>query len=149
MKNLFAPEAKAEVVARLQHLTEDSPRQWGKMNVSQMMAHCSMALEVATGERHLPRIFIGRLLGPFIKSAFTNATPLRKNTPTDKTFVMAGEHDFRQEKERLIQLIGQFHEAGEAGCTTHPHPFFGKLTAQEWAIGMYKHLDHHLRQFNT
>jgi Protein of unknown function (DUF1569) len=35
------------------------------------------------------------------------------------------------------------------GCTTHPHSFFGRMTADEWAILMYKHLDHHLRQFGA
>ncbi|MEP6513238.1 MAG: DUF1569 domain-containing protein [Parafilimonas sp.] len=28
-----------------------------------------------------------------------------------------------------------------------PHPFFGKLKAEEWRTLTYKHLDHHLRQF--
>jgi len=39
--------------------------------------------------------------------------------------------------------------AGPAGCTKHPHSFFGKLTPEEWAILSYKHLDHHLRQFGV
>ncbi|MFD1127776.1 DUF1569 domain-containing protein [Paenibacillus provencensis] len=30
---------------------------------------------------------------------------------------------------------------------TNPHPFFGKLTSEEWSIGLYKHLDHHLKEF--
>jgi hypothetical protein len=36
-----------------------------------------------------------------------------------------------------------------SGCTPHLHSFFGRLTAQAWAILMYKHLDHHLRQFGV
>ena len=43
----------------------------------------------------------------------------------------------------------QFHEGGESQCTSHPHPLFGKITPLEWGTGMYKHLDHHLKQFGV
>jgi Protein of unknown function (DUF1569) len=43
----------------------------------------------------------------------------------------------------------RFAKGGAEGCTKHPHNFFGKLTPLEWATGMYKHLDHHLRQFGA
>ena len=29
------------------------------------------------------------------------------------------------------------------------HPFFGAMTSEEWSVLMYKHLDHHLRQFGA
>ena len=53
------------------------------------------------------------------------------------------------QKTGLIAHIRQFSEGGAAKCTPHPHPFFGKLTSEEWGIGMYKHLDHHFRQFGA
>jgi hypothetical protein len=34
-------------------------------------------------------------------------------------------------------------------CSQYPHPFFGPLKAEQWAILMYKHVDHHLRQFGV
>jgi transposase InsO family protein len=46
-------------------------------------------------------------------------------------------------------VIDRFVAAGPKSCTTHPHSFFGPLTPEEWAILMYKHLDHHLRQFGV
>jgi len=61
----------------------------------------------------------------------------------------AQERDLKAERERLRGLIERFVAGGRAGCTTHPHSFFGKLTPEEWAILMYKHLDHHLRQFGV
>lgn len=41
------------------------------------------------------------------------------------------------------------HTGGEKVCTTHPHPIMGSYTPAEWGKGMYKHLDHHLRQFGV
>jgi hypothetical protein len=29
------------------------------------------------------------------------------------------------------------------------HPMFGKMTADQWGRSMWKHLDHHLRQFGV
>jgi len=119
------------------------------MDVAQMMAHCSAAMELALGTLNPPRLFIGRLLGPFVRPMFTNDKPFGRNSPTDKTLIVADARDFARERENLKAKILQFHGGGEARCTRHPHPFFGPLTPQAWSRGMYKHLDHHLRQFGA
>jgi Protein of unknown function (DUF1569) len=149
MQNLFQPEAAAEVISRIDRLQPTIQHQWGKMDVAQMMAHCSATLDVASGRVFLPRMFIGRILGPFFRPQFTNEKPFSKNGPTDKSFVIADKRDFVREKEHLKTRVRQFSEGGESQCTKHPHSFFGSLTPQEWATGMYKHLDHHLRQFGV
>ena len=149
MKNLFEREAVDEVIARIDTLQPATKRIWGKMDVAQMMAHCSAALDIASGQLILPRLFIGRLLGPFVKPIYTNEKPFSRNNPTDKTLVMADQRDFLREQEQLKLKVRQFHEGAEARCTRHPHPFFGALTPQAWSRGMYKHLDHHLRQFGA
>jgi hypothetical protein len=93
--------------------------------------------------------FIGRLLGPIAKPDFLSEKPMKHNSPTDKSFVIHDERDFVAEQERLLGLIDRFAAGGPGGCTRHPHSFFGPLTPEEWARGMYKHLDHHLRQFGA
>jgi hypothetical protein len=149
MKNLFAPAAVDEVVSRIDTLQPASQRQWGKMDVAQMMAHCSAALDMASGRINPPRIFLGRLIGPLVKPIYTNGKPFSQNNPTDKKLVVSDQRDFAREQEQLLLNVRQFHQRAEAGCTRHPHPFFGALTPQQWARGMYKHMDHHLRQFGA
>ena len=149
MKNLFQPETFEEIKQRIEQLQPNSQRQWGKMEVAQMLAHCSATMEVAVGDKRPPRMFIGRILGPFIKFAFTNDKPLRKNTPTDKSFLVIDQRNFQKEKSKLIELITRFNSGGRENVTSHPHVFFGKLNPDQWSIGMYKHLDHHLRQFGV
>jgi Protein of unknown function (DUF1569) len=149
MQNLFQPEATNEILSRVDKLTPTTQHQWGTMDVGQMLAHCSTTLDVASGRRLLPRMFIGRIIGPLAKPGFTNDKPFSKNGPTDKNFVITGPRDFTQEQQGLKEKIQQFHRSGESGCTKRPHSFFGPLTAQQWATGMYKHLDHHLRQFGV
>jgi hypothetical protein len=149
MRNLFESGAVDEVISRIDGLQATSQRQWGKMDVAQMMAHCSGALDMASGQMILPRLFIGRVLGPFVKPIYTNEKPFSKGNPTDPKLVVSDQRDFHREREQLKLKIRQFHEGGEAKCTQHPHPFFGALTPYEWSRGMYKHLDHHLRQFGA
>ncbi len=146
-KNLFQRQTVEEVVSRIDKLQPAAVRQWGKMDVAQMMAHCSAGLDMASGRLNPPRALIGRLFGPFARPILTNEKPFSRNSPTDARLVVSDQRDFLREQEQLKQKLRQFHEGGEALCTQHPHPFFGPLTAQEWSRGMYKHLDHHLRQF--
>lgn len=149
MKNLFEAATVTEVKLRVARVRPDSERLWGKMNPAQALAHCSAVMEVAVGLKFPPRSLIGRLLGRFAKSSVLNERPVDRNMPTDKSFVVQDERDTAAERERLTALIDRFAAGGPAGCTKHPHVFFGPLTPMEWAILMYKHLDHHLRQFQV
>ncbi len=149
MKNLFERETVNEVITRIDTLRLATQRQWGKMDVAQMMAHCSGALDMASGQLILPRLFIGRLIGPFVKPIYTNEKPFSRSSPTDPKLIVSDKRDFLREQEQLKRKIRLFHEGGEGQCTRHPHPFFGALTPEAWSRGMYKHLDHHLRQFGA
>ncbi len=150
MKNLFEPATAAEVRERLTRLRQDNARRWGTMTVAQAVAHCTYGMELATGDQRPPRVLIGRLLGPAIKRlALRDDAPMRRNSPTVPGAVVANERDLDVERRRLDGLISRFVAAGRGACTTHPHSFFGRLTPDEWAVLMYKHLDHHLRQFGA
>ena len=150
MRNLFEPATVVELKERVSTLRPDSERVWGKMNAAQALAHCSAGLEWAVGDRIPQRLLLGRIIGWMVKPmALGNDEPMRRNSPTVKDLVVQDERDLGTERERLCGLIDRFAAAGPKGCTTHPHSFFGRLTPEEWATLMYKHLDHHLRQFEV
>jgi hypothetical protein len=150
MKNLFDPASLQEVKSRLQALQPDSPRQWGTMTPAQAVAHCSLGMEMALGELRPPRKLIGRILGPIIKPlALKDDAPMHRNSPTVDGMIVKDDRNFEPERERLQTLLDRFAAGGPSACTTHPHAFFGKLTPEQWSIQVYKHLDHHLRQFNA
>jgi hypothetical protein len=150
MKNLFDPATADEVKSRLLNLRPESERLWGTMNAAQAVAHCCGGLEMALGDTRPRRMLIGRILGGLIKRlALGNDEPMRRNSPTVPELVVADARELDAERQRLCGLIDRFAAAGAAGCTTHPHSFFGRLTPREWAVLMYKHLDHHLRQFGA
>ena len=150
MKNLYNPTDLESLTTRIAHLQPDSPRQWGSMTLPQTLAHCSLGIQMAAGDLRPQRKLIGRLIGPAIKSkVVADDQPMRRNSPTVPETIAKHNPDFATEQARLITLLNQFAAAGPAGCTTHPHAFFGPLTPDEWAIVAYKHIDHHLRQFGA
>jgi hypothetical protein len=149
MPTLFNPADVNELVNRINKLTPDAQRQWGKMNVSQMLAHSNKGMESARGIHHIPRALIGRILGPMFRSMALGDKPFAKNSPTDKSLIFNGEYDFEEEKSKLIIHIQEFMSGGADGCSKEPHAFFGHFTPDQWAYFQWKHLDHHLRQFGV
>jgi len=149
MKSLFDQATAEELKLRMTKLTPQSERLWGKMSAAQMLAHCSAAMEVSVGDRVLRQVLLGRLFGKRVKDSLLGGEPMRRNMPTDKSYVVEDDRNLDAERQRLSQLIGRFQAGGPQGCTKHPHSFFGKMTPEEWSALNYLHLDHHLRQFGV
>ncbi len=153
MKDLFDPLLAEEIKRRSLQLSPESERRWGSMGVAQTLAHCTSGMEMAMGVIHAKRApFPANLVGILIKPlVFRDDKPMRRNSPSaPELFRTDGaECDFANERSRLIAAIEGFTERGQAGCPKYPHPFFGPLKPNQWAILMYKHLDHHLRQFGA
>jgi hypothetical protein len=149
MQNLFQPESATGIVMRIARLKPAAKALWGKMNAAQMLAHCKAPLEVALGDRILKHSFIGWLFGKMAKKKMLKEPPFQHNLPTEGTFVVKDERVFSDEQEQLFTLIKRFAEADPQTIAARVHPFFGKMTIDEWGILQWKHLDHHLRQFGV
>lgn len=150
MKNFFEVSARRKLLDRLAGLRPDAARLWGKMDIAQMCAHCAAATEVAAGDVTKRQALIGKVLAPFVKGAILRTdSPLSKNSPTDPTFVVSDPRDFEKERARLVAVASRFGEAGSPAAEGRVHSFFGKMTGDEWGVLVYKHLDHHLRQFGA
>ena len=153
MKNLFEPDLAEEIKQRIMRMQPDSPPQWGHMSSTQTLAHCPCGLQMEMGTINPKRApFPASILGPVIKPlVFGNDKPLRRNSPSSPDLFPASStsSDFEHERTQLIAAIDSFATQKSAVCSQHPHPFFGRLTPHQWAILMYKHLDHHLRQFDV
>jgi len=150
MPNLFDQTEVAKISQRIENLKPDTQRQWGKMEVAQMLAHINASLETARGLNSIERApLIGRLIGGLLKSGALSEKPFGKNSPTVKSYMFNGPLHFETEKEKVMRSIKEFNEGGPSHCTSDPHPFFGKFTPEDWAVFQWKHIDHHLRQFGV
>lgn len=149
MQSLYDVTVYNEVIQRIYTLSPESKAQWGKMNVSQMLAHCKEAFRVPLSEKKMPRIFAGLIFGWAIKSKLYDENPWKKNLPTSPNFLIKDQREFTKEKEQLLSLVNKFYAAGPTGSGKFPHPFFGTFTSEQWGKAMFKHLDHHLKQFGV
>jgi hypothetical protein len=149
MQNLFDPASRQSILTRLSNLSPAAPRQWGKMSAPQMLAHCSVAMEAATGDRPRQQALIGKLLSWMVRSRVLGDQPFSKSSPTDPTFVIKDDRDFEVEKRRLVALVGKFCEQGPAAAAHQTHSFLGRMSGDDWGVMMFKHIDHHLQQFGS
>jgi hypothetical protein len=149
MNTLFAAADRQQILDRLGKLQPGASRQWGKMDPAQMCAHCVAALEVGAGDVTKDHSFIGKVLGRFVKGSLLGEKPFSKNSPTDPTFIVNDPRDFTKEKARLVEIVKRFGDAGASAANGRMHSFFGRLKGEEGGVLMYKHLDHHLRQFGA
>lgn len=150
LPNIFSKEVSEQIIHRINVLTPDTPRLWGKMNVSQMLAHCNVAYELVYENKHPePNFFMKFILKTFVKSKTTSEVPYKPSMPTGPAFIIKDEKDFEAEKARLISHILKTQELGGTHFDQKESPGFGRLTTLEWNNMFYKHLDHHLKQFGA
>ncbi len=63
MKTVFDKTTRNELINRIKTLDENSTAQWGKMNIYQVLKHCTLWQEWVLGKKTYKRAFIGRLFG--------------------------------------------------------------------------------------
>jgi len=148
--NIFDQLTVDDFISRINQLQPNVTALWGKMNVSQMLKHCSDCTKMSFGTLVLKRPLIGKLLGPiFLKSMAKNDNRIKKNEPTHPLLKIKETASFEEEKNNLIKLVTQYASKNPMELENRVHPFFGKMTSVQWSIWVYKHLDHHLRQFGV
>lgn len=150
LPNIFERSTIDQIIERIHLLTPNSQALWGKMNASQMLAHLNVSYELVYENKHpKPNFLIKWIMKTFVKKHVVNQVPYQANVGTAPYFIIKGNKDFEIEKNRLIQYLKETQELGAehfAGKESHS---FGILTAIEWNNMFYKHLDHHLRQFDV
>jgi hypothetical protein len=147
MKSIFNEADYTEIVNRLNKLTPSSPRKWGKMDAAQMLAHCNMIHRQLLGKippGKLPN-FVLRWI---IKRIILSPKPYKPSLPTGPEMIKANPEDFEKEKREMLEYLEDIYRKGES-YDWRPHAAIGKLTGKEWGWVLWKHLDHHFRQFSA
>ena len=150
IKSVFNNADVAGLKERIDKLTPQTSPLWGKMNVSQMLAHTNVSYEMAYTDKHpRPNAFMRFILKALVKNVVVGPKPYKHNTPTAKAFLITDERNFEKEKQILLDYIDHTMMLGKNHFEGKESLSFGKLTADEWNVLFYKHLDHHLQQFNV
>jgi hypothetical protein len=149
MKNIVEPAHLAEVNRRIDLLKFDSPRRWGTMSPAQMLLHCRLQIGLGTGEVKSKQLYPAPIQW-IVKHTVGFRIPWSRNLPTAPAMVSTKNDglDFETEKAALLNTIAHFAHL-PADAPLAGHPIFGAMNKDEWGRIIYKHLDHHLRQFGV
>ena len=127
-------------------MPEHQPR-WGSMNAAEMLMHCNITTRrILEWDKPVRPATIKQKILKFIALKLLPQFP--KNVKTASQFETKGQIDanqFEEEKKKYLDLLVQFKKNDKPLFA--PHPFFGPLNSREWNLVLWKHFDHHLRQF--
>lgn len=151
MKSVFDPNDVASLKLRIENLSATQRPNWGKMNASQMLAHCNVAYEMTFSPTNFkkPNILKRWILKTFLKPVVVGEKPYSKNSPTAPEFKIADSKNFEQEKKRVVSYLEQTLSLGRTHFENMENLSFGIMSSKEWDRLLYKHLDHHLNQFGV
>ena len=151
MQNVFDAKDAQEYINRINNLTPETQRKWGKMSVDQVLAHLNVAYDLTFTPEKFPKpSFIAKyLLSRFVKPKITNEIPYKQSLPTSPAFIIADERNYEEEKAKLIGNIQRVQQLGREAFEGKENINFGKMTAQCWNNMFAKHLNHHLDQFGV
>lgn len=147
MKTFFDKDAQNELQQRIQKLETVTAGQWGKMSAAQMLAHCTAAMQVPCGDLQMKKNALS-LIGWMFKKMIVSDRPFSKNSPTAREYRIQDKKDFDTEMRLFQNAFGKLAQ-GPSAVKCWNHPFFGKMSVDDWGHLMYKHLDHHLTQFGV
>ena len=150
LPDIWSDACVADLHRRIDSLTPSTQPRWGTMNVAQMLGHCCMPYAQALGDDTQKSAWYIRLvLQLFFKKTMTNEVPYKQSQPTNPAFIMPADSEFEPNRIRLKEYVRRFADQGRSAFEGRHQISLGNLTALEWNNLMYKHLDHHLRQFGV
>ena len=145
MALLHDPAVRDAIRDRVQKLSPNAVRRWGKMSIDQMLWHCNQVLGTALGDVQVEQLKLP-LPRPILKF-FLFHVPWPHNMGTTPEFRAVDSHAFEAERKRCLELIDRFTSRELNGGWGRAA--FGDLSGREWSHLNAKHLHYHLNQFSA
>lgn len=146
MKSVFEKSTREGLISRINALSNENKAQWGKMNAFQMAKHCTHCDDMFQGKIKIKRVFIGRLIGKMVlKKNLKDVSPFAKNSPT--ATILVTTNDSGNIEQQKMEWVNRIEAYADYNNPDFVHPFFGPMDKEQVGQFVYKHTDHHLRQF--
>jgi len=147
-KTVFSEAGREALLIRVAAIQTGTKPRWGKMNAVRMLRHITAQLEIALGE-----LTCAPIPGPFANPvvrwiAIDSPLPWPKGAPTAPELINLPTAGVEEEQTRFRNKLAKVAARGPNGGFS-PHPAFGKLSTAQWGRLMWRHVDHHLRQFGV
>ena len=147
MKSIRTPAVSEEILVRVDRIGPNSARQWGTMTPPQMLAHLVESMRLATGELHTePKKAPPRLLP--LKQLAICIVPITRGLVAAPELLPEKSFEIDESKREISRLLVAFRTVGRHRALPD-HPSLGRLESHPWGVLIWRHIDHHLRQFGT
>jgi hypothetical protein len=152
VKTLASPQVVDELIKRLDRITPDSARHWGNLSAAEMFCHLGDVSDAVLGRRQAGTSKAKQLPKPIAWLLINTALPFPKGIETrpgvDPRKDGSRPADFAADRKRAADGLRALSAAPDD--TFPPQHFrFGTMTPQRWHRFLFKHTDHHLRQFGV
>ena len=128
----FTEEKRQEYRRRVESVMPHSPRQWGTMEVDQMLHHLNLACGGSLGFYNLPdeSYLTSRTFFKWILVDWFPEQPVGLRLPAGFKIPHSQRFEFAYEKAQLLKILNADWNARTADAWK-PHPMFGKMTPKE------------------
>ena len=145
MPTIWNGSDRQALVTRIRHVSPESQPLWGRMTARGMLAHIHESARMALGELVVPSKKLP-IRYPPLKQLIIYLMPFPKGTPTAPELIRRQADDWIAELVDLEAAIDRL-AAKSAAAAWPDHPAFGAMSHRAWGTLVYRHTDHHLRQF--
>lgn len=147
MRSIWEDAAQRELHGRLGALAWDRRARWGKFTAPKMVCHLADSLRMALGDlpvapKRLPIRF------PPLKQLIIYVAPFPKGAPTAPELLARGPREWSADVADVQALLARA-AAVDSTDGWPEHPAFGRLSKRAWGVLIYRHMDHHLKQFDA
>lgn len=152
--SVFDPHDYKTLVSRIQALNSENRPEWGEMTIEQMLCHCADPIRDLLGIRNPDNLELGSTQRAAIREYLTSEVPFDHSAPTLEVYKQGGEGkgtpptDFEHDRMLLLDLLDLFSQVPQYQ-QLQLHPAAGSLSRDQAGIFLWKHTDHHLRQFGA
>jgi hypothetical protein len=147
MKTIWDSSTRQQLQARFRAIRSDTRPSWGRMSAPQMVTHVADSLRMALGE--LPCVpKRSPLRYTPLKQLIIYWLPWPQGAPTAPELLARLPASWSTDVTDLTALIDRVGTHGRGGRFAD-HPAFGRLSGRTWGALIYRHMDHHLRQFGA
>jgi hypothetical protein len=144
---LWDEDDRRALDARLARLRPDARGQWGDFDAPHMLCHVTDAVRSATGDvvcapKPSP------LRYPIVNSLVMFYLPWPRSVPTAPELLARQPEAWDVEVARYRAAVAELTKRPRTGPWP-THVAFGNLSGDQWGRLLYRHTDHHFKQFGV
>jgi len=141
-----------ELVGRARTLCPDARPRWGRLNARQMLCHVSDVARLVLGElptrpRDPNRVRRAKPFSRFpVKQLFLYVLPWPRGVRGPRDAFTTQPAAIDDDVKALEAVLVRFRDC-EPKEAWPSHPLFGRMSTRDWDRLLYRHTNHHFRQF--